>query len=164
MKVFIVTILTIFILSVITVRIVKSVSINQNCTGYLKLAADANTVETAKEQLQKSIHYLESNKLTDGYTSVLWKTPDEDVGFWYKNLKASEKELMKVDSTTTSMEKTNLLMKLRETLLDNGEKGTNITVPDGLSVYPNNLIWGILSWLALLSFTSLLLIIGVEFD
>lgn len=154
MKVFITTVLAILALSILATKIIKDVSMNQNCTGYLKRAADANTVETAKEQLQKSIQYLESNNLTKGYTSVLWKTPDEDIEFWYKNLKASESELMKVDSTTSSMEKTNLLMKLRETLLDNGDK---LTVPNGLSRYPNNGMWGILTCLAML------IIIGLTF-
>lgn len=154
MKVFIATVLAILALSIFAIKITKDVSMNQNCTGYLKRAADANTVETAKEQLQKSIQYLESNNLTKGYTSVLWKTPDEDIEFWYKNLKASESELMKVDSTTGSMEKTNLLMKLRETLLDNGDK---LTVPNGLSRYPNNRMWGILTCLAML------IIIGLTF-
>lgn len=150
MKVFITTVLAILALSILAIRITKTVSIKQNCTGYLKRAADANTVETAKEELQKSIQYLEDNNLTKGYTSVFWKTPDEDIGFWYKNLKESESELMKVDSTTSSMEKANLLMKLRETLLDNGKDGDHLTVPQGLSTYPNNGLWIILTWLSIL--------------
>ena len=164
MKVFIATVLAVLALSIFAIRITKSVSMKQNCTGYLKRAADANTVETAKEQLQKSIQYLEANNLTKGYTSVLWQTPDEDIEFWYKNLKASESELMKVDSTTASMEKTNLLMKLRETLLDNGEKGDNLTVPSGLSRYPNNGMWGILTWLAILIIIGLIIWGSVELD
>ena len=114
MKGFIATILSVLALSIFTITIIKNVSLIQNCTGYLKRASDANTVEIAKEQLQKAIQYLEANNLTNGYTSVLWKTPSEDVEFWYKNLKASESELMKVDSTATSLARTNLLMKLRE--------------------------------------------------
>lgn len=161
MKVFIATVLAILALAIFATRITKNVSMNQNCTGYLKRAADANTVETAKEQLQKSIQYLESNNLTKGYTSVLWQTPDEDIEFWYKNLKASESELMKVDSTTSSMEKTNLLMKLRETLLDNGDK---LTVPNGLSRYPNNGMWGILTCLAMLIIIGLTIWGTVELD
>lgn len=161
MKVFIATVLAILALSIFATQIIKDVSMNQNCTGYLKRAADANTVETAKEQLQKSIQYLESNNLTKGYTSVLWQTPDEDIEFWYKNLKASESELMKVDSTTSSMEKTNLLMKLRETLLDNGDK---LTVPNGLSRYPNNGMWGILTCLAMLIIMGLTIWRIVELD
>lgn len=77
-------------------RAVKSVQFNQNCGGYLKRAADANTVETAKEELSKAISYIEANNLTQGYTSVMWQTPNEDLGFWYKNLKSSETELSKV--------------------------------------------------------------------
>jgi hypothetical protein len=157
MKKFIAIVLGVLALSIITIRISKNISLKQNCTGYLKRAADANTVETAKEELQKSIKYLEANNLTKGYTSILWQTPDEDIEFWYKNLKASENELMKVDSTTTSVEKTNLLMKLRETLLDNGEKGDCLTVPSGLSRYPNNEIWCVLTLLAILIIIGLII-------
>lgn len=163
MKVFIATVLTILALSIFGVVIVKSISMKQNCTGYLKRAADANTVETAKEQLEKSISYLEANGVTTGYTSVLWITPDEDIEFWFKNLKASQNELSKVDSTTSSLEKSNLLMKLRETLIDNGEKGDNLTVPKGLSRYPNNTLFGILMWIGGFIIVGLFVWAGVEF-
>jgi hypothetical protein len=135
-------------LSVFGIVIVKKVQLKQNCTGYLKRAADANTVEVASQELQKAIDYLESNNLTSGYTSIVWRTPDEDIEFWYNNLKASQDELSKVDSTTTSLEKTNLLMKLRETLLDSGEKGSELTVPCGLSRYPHNSLFSFLMWLS----------------
>lgn len=162
MKIFIATILAVFALSILATTITKSILLKQNCTGYLKRAADANTVEIAKEQLQKSIHYLEENNLTKGYTSILWQTPDEDIEYWYKNLKASEKELIKVDSTAASMEKTNLLMKLRETLLDNGKEGDKLTVPGGLSRYPNNGIWGILILLSVLIIIGLIIWGSIE--
>lgn len=126
--------------------IVLSVQLDQNCTGYLKRAADANKVETAQKELEKAITYLEANNLTDGYTSVLWRTPNEDIGFWYNNIKESYDELSKVDENTTPLERSNLLMKLRETLLDNGEKGTTLTYPRGISRYPNNGLMGTLLW------------------
>ena len=65
------------------------VEFEQNCTGYLKQAADANTIELAIDRLDKAIEYAESKNWTDGYTSILWKTEDENIGFWYKNLKSS---------------------------------------------------------------------------
>lgn len=147
MKTFIVTVLTLLALSIFGVVIVKDIHLKQNCTGYLKRAADANTVETAKEQLDKAITYLEAKNLTSGYTSVLWKTPDEDIEFWYNNLKAAQNELAKIDDTVSSLERTNILMKLKETLTDTGETGDELTVPEGLSRYPNNLLFGILMWL-----------------
>lgn len=164
MKIFIATILTILALSIFGVVIVKNITLNQNCTGHLKRAADANTVETASAELETAIDYLEKNNLTTGYTSVFWKTPDEDIEFWYNNLKASQNELSKVDSTTSSLEKSNLLMKLRETLIDNGEKGDNLTVPQGLSRYPNNLLWGILMWVGAFVIVGLIIWGIVERD
>ena len=146
MRIFIASVLTILAFSIFAITIKKSISLKQNCTGYLKRAADANTVKTAKEELHRAILYLEKNGLTHGYTSVLYKTPDEDVTFWYQNLKAAELELSHVDSTASSLEKTNLLMKLRETLMDAGEKKDKVTVPEGLSRFPDNAMWGTLIW------------------
>ncbi len=131
------------------VRISKRIELTQNVTGYLKRAADANTIPLANEELSKAIKYLESNNLTNGYTSVLWKTPDEDIAFWYKNLKASQIELQNL-KTESALEKTNVLMKLRETLVDQG-KNTRVTVPKGLHLYPKNKLWALLTSIALLS-------------
>jgi hypothetical protein len=164
MKLFILAFTGLFSTLILGVLFFKNVHLEQNCTGYLKRAADANTVETAQEQLQRAIYYLEENNITSGYTSVLWKTPDEDIHFWYKNLKQSEAELSKVDSTTSALEKTNLLMKLRETLLDNGKKGDNLTYPDGLSRYPNNSMWGVLLTFALISVLVFVVTLGLSFD
>ena len=66
MKTVIVTVLSVFAAAIIFVVVVKNVQLKQNCNGYLKRAADSNTVETAKEELQKSIHHLKGNYLTSG--------------------------------------------------------------------------------------------------
>lgn len=134
--------------------IVKSVRLEQNCTGYLKRAADANTIEMAKKELKIAIDYIEANNLTNGYTSVLYRTPDDDLGFWYSNIKASYDGLCAIDqSTATELETSNMLMKLRETLLDDGEDGAKLTVPDGTSRYPNNRLW---MWLKILASVALI--------
>jgi len=146
---------TILALSVFGIIIVKNISLKQNCTGYLKRAADANTIEIARVELAKAISYIEENNLTSGFTSVIYKTPDEDLEFWYNNLKSSQNELLKVTENTSSLEKSNLLMKLRETLIDNGKDGEILTVPNGLSRYPYNLLWGLLMW------TSLIFLVGI---
>ena len=150
-------ILGLIVASILGVRIAKSIQFKQNCSGYLKRASDANTVESAKQELEKSIKYLEARNLTNGYTSVFFQTPDEDIEFWYNNLKSSYKELSKVTSKTSSLEKTNILMKLRETILDNGKEGDSLTIPDGISVYPNNLLWGILTTVSLIALIGIIL-------
>lgn len=139
----------IFILSLLlsliapTICIVKHIQFNQQCAGYLKQAADANSPELALERLNLALDYIEAHGLTEGYTSVLWKTEDENIGYWYQNLKVCQKELADcLDGT--QLEKSNVLMKVRESLTDEGEKGTTLTIPDGISRYPNNALWGIL--------------------
>ncbi len=130
-------------------RIYNNIQFDRKCEGYLKRAADANTIELAKAQLTKAITYLEDNNMTSGYTSIVYTTPDEDVAFWYTNLKSSLKELNSINDSTTQLEKTNVLMKLRETLLDSGDEGSSkVTSPAGISIFPDNvayMLWGIIS-------------------
>ena len=124
-----------------TVRIVKAVDFDMNCKQYLKRAADANTVETAKEELGKAISYAETHNLTQGVVSILFHQPKNDIGYWYKNM-------------------TNILMKLRETLTDESESGVSVTIPDGISVFPNNVMyfwWGLLSSILCVIFWILVL-------
>ena len=132
----------VFILVVGIATVVNKIQFNQECGGYLKQAADANTVELAIDRLDKAIAYAESNGMTTGYTSILYKTENDNVGFWYENLKACRNQLEAVKSKG-HFEQTNELMKLRESLTDNGENGTELTYPNGLSRYPNNMLWGI---------------------
>ena len=141
--------LLLLFLSLAGYRIYSKIVLKQNLTGYLKRAADANSIELAASQLQTSIDYIEKNNLTKGYTSVLYKTPDEDLEFWYTNLKVSKAELEKT-TNSSSLEKTNVLLKLRETLLDDGEKGSHITYPKGIDVFPNNKLLAILFLISLL--------------
>ena len=164
MKKFIGILLILFTLVSTTTCSVKAINFDRNCTAYLKRAADANTVETAKTELTQTINYLDDNNLTKGYTSIFYKTPDEDISFWYNNLKSSQLELSKVNDSTSALEKTNLLMKLRETLLDSGEKSDHITIPDGLWRFPNNLLYGVWFWTSLLSFGVGLLLIVLYYE
>lgn len=136
-------------------RAVADIKFNRGCGGYLKRAADANSVELAKAELTKAIHYIESRGMTTGYTSIVYNTPDEDVGFWYTNLKTSLKDLEDLGPNASPMEKSNTLIKLRETLLDHGNGTEHVTMPSGISVYPNNLGVAVLA-----SFGTLLALIS----
>ena len=130
--------------------VVLGIQFNINCKGHLKRAADSNTVEMAKKELDIAIEYLEKEGLTEGYTSVIYKTPDEDIEFWYSNLKSASQELAELPNDAPALEKSNALMKLRETIMDQGEKGERVTAPAGISRYPYN---GLLGTLMALSMT-----------
>ena len=142
-----------FIISLIVpiICVVQSIKFSQQCGGYLKQAADANTVELALERIDKAIAYIEANGLTSGYTSVLWRTEDENIEYWYRNIKACREELEN-NLDASSLEKSNVLMKVRETLTDDGKEGTELTVPPGISRYPYNLVYGIFLWVSAILF------------
>ncbi|MBI3336253.1 hypothetical protein HYZ98_01655 [Candidatus Peregrinibacteria bacterium] len=128
--------------------VVQDILFGINVEGRLKRAADANSVELAIQEMDAVVTYLEVNHMTGGYTSILYRTPDEDVGFWYQNLKSALEELKRVRPETTPLERTNILMKLMETLIDSGENGKSIiTIPRGIAVFPHNTLyclWAIL--------------------
>ena len=142
---------------------VKLIHFNQDCAGYLKQAADANTAAIALDRVTKALDYIERNRLTEGYTSVLWTTEDENIGFWYSNLKASQQELTEALGSS-QLEQTNVLMKLRETLTEPTDSGVAITCPSGLWKYPNNAMYAVIAWvvniLGLLAFCYLMVILG----
>ncbi len=162
MKYFLGIALMVVSVAIFGVRISKKIAFKQNVTGYLKRAADANTIDLANEELTKALNYLEANNITSGYTSVLWQTPEEDIDFWYRNLKASQKELQNLQSDS-ALERTNVLIKLRETLLDTGEK-TKVTVPDGLSVYPHNKFWAAMMTAAILCLMIGFVLLAAEWE
>ena len=121
-----------------TIVVAKAITFDIECEGHIKLAADANSIELAKTELKTAIDYAEAHGLTEGYTSVWFRVPTDNLAFWYNNMTSAYKELCDLPTDATPLEKTNVLMKLRETLLDSGEKGDVVTHPDGISVYPHN--------------------------
>jgi hypothetical protein len=131
-------------------RCANGIQFDRNCSGYLKRAGDANTIEIAEKELVKALDYIEKHDLKDGYTSILYRTPDEDIGFWYTNLHTSLEELKKLPAEVTPLERSNMLIKLRETLLDHGQGGDHVTIPAGITIYPANLIYALLCWIFLI--------------
>lgn len=130
-------------------RVVANINFDRRCSGYLKNAADANTIEQAEKRLATAVKYIHDNELTDGFTSVLWTAPSEDVGFWAGNLANSLAELRTISEDATQLEKSNVLMKLRETILDESSSGQKVTLPSGISVFPNNVM---LAWIGMICF------------
>ncbi len=126
----------------------KEIQFGREIGGHMKRAATANTVDIAISEMQIVVDNMQARGYTHGYTSVIYTTPDEDVGFWYNNMVASLNELKKLPANATDLEKSNILMKLERTLESNG-KETTMVVPFGISRFPDNLLWGILLTIAI---------------
>lgn len=153
MKKFVCTLIALFLMSPFLgwglTRCVCAIQYGRHCGGHLKRAADANTVELAKEEMETVVNYLNDHNMTKGYTAILWTTPDTDVGFWYKNLSQSLEELRQIQPEASKLEQTNMLMKLRETLVDEGQS-VSVTQPSGISIFPYNIAFAAWGWISAL--------------
>lgn len=121
--------------------IVKSIQFSANCTNYLELSAEANSIVLAERHLTTAIDYLERNEITSGQARFFVKYPKNDIGLWYENLKTAQSQLQKMiaDGDYNELEQSNMLMKLRETLLDE----ECVVLPLCVSLSPNGtlLLW-----------------------
>ena len=131
-------------------RVCYTIQFDRKCAGHLKRAADANTIALAIAEMETALAYIDAHGLNTGYTSVAYTTPDEDIGYWSKNLHESLAKLRSISPDAPSLETSNVLLKLRETLLDHSQSGENVTAPPGISVYPNNVAFAFWGFLGLL--------------
>lgn len=136
--------LLIFALMGMGVPLIKKIQFNIGCGGYLKSAADAPTVELAKPELDVALRYMEDKGLTRGHSHLIIKNRQADVGYWYTRTKEARADLDTITEESTGLEKSNMLMKLRETLLDDGESGTKVTTPPHIPIYPHQWFWSIM--------------------
>lgn len=122
---------------------------NQKCGSYLEQAANASDPELAIRSLNVAIAYAEEHGIVDGYTSILWKTEDENVGFWFDNLKAHQKNLSNAIKGSEA-EKNTAMINLKASLLRYTEDGTKLVVPEGIHVFPHNRLFAVLNFLSFL--------------
>ncbi|MFA6096104.1 MAG: hypothetical protein WC788_00575 [Candidatus Paceibacterota bacterium] len=146
-----------FVICAGTLLYKAEITFEQEIGGHMQRAADSNTIDLATKEMETVIENMRVNGYTHGYTTIIsfLRTPDEDVGFWYENMNASLWELKKVPENASQLDKSNVLMKLRETLTNKGEQGSAVTVPPGISRFPNNFAWALAFW-----FTLALFIVG----
>lgn len=122
------------------------VNFKSGCTDYLKLAADSPNVEGARKYLGMALTYIESHSLTHGNSAFFFFTPRNDIGAWYNQRKEAaavldsiieETKISTAPPVQIQLEKDNTLMKLREVVLDQGQEGVGVTLPQHIDVYPN---------------------------
>src|SRR5688572_14657984 len=89
-------------------------SYRRDISGHLKRAANANTIETAAQELETALARMEARGMTAGTTAVFYATPADDVGYWHRNLREAHAELKALPSDVAPLERSNMLLKLRE--------------------------------------------------
>jgi len=132
---------------------VKAVQFQGQCEDYLKLAGDAPTVDKAVGYLRPALDYLERNDMTRGNCAFFFRNPSSDMGLWYGNIKGAYDEAQallerqaKNPTSVTSVDRSNLLIKIREVVIDNGSEGhTVVTSPGNAWLYPFQWLW-VIGW------------------
>jgi hypothetical protein len=123
------------------IRIAGAYNFDVGCKDYLQLASNSVSIELAESHIAKAIEYAESKNLTNGVVSILFKYPTNDVGIWYTNLVTAHKQLQEnIGIEVTELEESNMLMKLRETLTDTRGEENVVIHPEGISIYPHNIL------------------------
>ena len=144
---------------------VKEIRFDQQCEGHLENAAHSSQIPQALSEMEIAMSYLKANGMTDGYTSVFYNTQDENVGFWYENLKSATDELRResVNRNITPLEQSNVLLKL-----DNTIKTTRggIKMPSGISIFPHVGLYCLWGWIGAAGFSVsvLRLLIWIDFN
>ncbi len=132
-------------------RIYHAIDFERKLEGHLKRAADANSISLAKQELEVAVKQMEAWGMTNGYTSIVYTTPDEDVGFWYQNVKSCLDQINSLPDGAQQGEKDLVLMKLRQSLLDHKGGHEAVTVPTGIGVFPNNANYCLFGWLSVVA-------------
>ncbi len=115
---------------------------------YLKLAADAPSLSIAERYLSTAVRNMEARGWTSGSTALFLKVPRLDIGLWYQNTNGAlteVKSLIDIDKALTPVDRSNALVKLRETLMD----GTQLTFPESVEIAPYNRLFFCLGLLAI---------------
>ncbi len=111
------------------IRYQTGLEFERGCGGHMERAAAANNIEMATAEMVLVVEYAKKHDLTSGNTSILNDVPTNDVGFWYQNMEAVLAELQKVKPGASELEKSNVLMKLKESVSH---------VPEGMNIFPHN--------------------------
>ncbi len=118
----------------------KEFSARRDVVDYLKLAADAPTLPLAERYLSTAVRNMEARRWTSGSTALIFKVPLRDLGFWYQNTKGALdaiETLIATDASLTPVDRSNALVKLRETLMD----GNHLTFPEWAELAPYNALF-----------------------
>ena len=119
---------------------IAQIQFTANCSGFLKKAADSSSYITASEQIGYALDYCNANNLTNGRSHAIYYTQDCDIKFWYDNLVEQKQSLDSINESTTDLEISNRMIRMREVLTDVNDDGTSITCPANISLYPYQFI------------------------
>lgn len=130
--------LTLPLMIVLGYRAGTEIKFRRDVMGHLERSANASTTEMASQELTMALAKIENRGMTHGTTALFYPTPGDDVGYWHRNLRSAQVGLESLSPDASELEKSNMLLKLRETILEHSDGDDEVTSPEGIAVFPNN--------------------------
>lgn len=152
------------ILSIISIVICYSFNINnsadfaENCTAHIEKAATASSVEIAKEELALAIEYVEKNIYKEGNDAY----EDENVEYWYNNMKAAYEKLENVPADASEEAKSTVLLQINESLLKHTVLGKEVELPNNIKDYLSIVNYNVLCVISLIVLASCVVILLIK--
>ena len=122
-------------------RIVLGIQFDIGCDDYISQAASSPDPTIAASRLDTAIAYAEAHNLVAGNTGIFFTYPTNDIGFWYKRLTDSRAILRALPRNDAPLEISNTMMRVRETLVAGGKEGESVVSPDGITIFPANVLF-----------------------
>jgi hypothetical protein len=151
-KWFMLVLCVILIAVIASMGCVNGLTFKAKITDNLKLAGDAPSIERADAFLVTALNAIEARGLNSGNAALIFQMPSSDMGIWYQQIKGARLTTSTLISKKTSgqvvtqLEQDNALMKIRETVLDQGKEGVSVTGPDNAWIYPLQWMFYMLIW------------------
>jgi len=140
MKQFIAIAFTLFFLGLSVYHCILDYTFDRDIGDWLKLAAEAPSIERADEFLNNALLKIEERGLTSGHSAFAFFRPSNDVAIWYSQIQGAKQTTstiirrFKIDSlTVTQSEQGIALMKIREVLVD---ESSHVIKPTKIVIFP----------------------------
>jgi len=120
-------------------RISLSNHLDNTFTYHIDRASATSDIDEAANEMHLAKQYLEKRDMAHGYTSVVWRSEDEDLGVFYGTIVKRSNYLDDLQTIHTR-DKTVFEDMITYTRMTN-MKAQEQKVPDGISIYPHNVFF-----------------------
>lgn len=129
---------------------------------YIVAAYKAEDAKTAKKQFRRAMVWIEENGAKEGFTSVSYQSPTDNVNDWYENVANVDDEMDRLVITKdTPQPWRQSMVHHRLVLVDGDGKVTSVQTPRGLYLHPNNRFFGWSTAVALVGSLTFLTLGGI---
>ncbi len=138
------------------IRACRYLSFYKGCESFLKNSVYTDSITLTKTELSYAISYLEEKDLTHGRVSIITQDINNDIGYFYENLKEQYMLLVEAENKNLNdREQEDVLKIYRKNICNNFGSPK---IPNGITIYPYNIAffwWSIISIiLFIISFAS----------